>query len=175
VCRSAAAATETTVAASVAHVLAGGQGPSASFIAGFGAVVLAGCLARASRAVRISSVAALVLGAQVGLHALLDPHVLNQHSGSPGMTPMDNASSGLTGPMLYAHTVSALVALIVLLGQERVLALVVAWWSQVTGAPTVLAPRPSVLAGSPPSVDRRTGLLALSPRRGPPPLAAAAP
>lgn len=161
--RSLLATVEITVLASVAHVLAGGRLPAPGFLLAFALVVFAGALLTLGRVVRLAAVVPLVMLSQVGLHASLD--------GVPAHPGMGHGAEGsvltLTGPMLWAHLVTAVVTAIVLLGQERVVALLVA----VVRIGTDLAPTPARRLRprtAPLSGPARQVLLSTSPRRGPP-------
>jgi hypothetical protein len=157
---------EIVALAAGAHVLAGGHLPAPVFLLALAAVVFAGAVLSIGRFVRVRTVVPFVLAAQVGLHAGLEA-TRPTHSGM-AMPAHDTGFLGTTPTMFWAHLVTALIAAIILLLQERVLAAVVTWFG-VHVAVAAIAP---LRSGAPVLAVRtsrpRQALLRLSPRRGPP-------
>ncbi|MCZ4499668.1 MAG: hypothetical protein JWQ74_2221 [Marmoricola sp.] len=164
--RSLVATLEITVAASTAHVLAGGHLPAVGFLFAFAATVFAVALATIGRYVQVAAVVPFVLAAQIGLHGALDAAPMAHHDGMTGMGA--TGPFGLTSQMFWAHLVTALVTAIVLLCQEQALAAATSWlrvWGVVPVAPGAAGRQPAL------PTTARTGrrfLLRVSPRRGPP-------
>jgi len=169
------AALEITVLALAAHLVADGHVPGPGYALGFGALVLAGCLAQARRRERLPMVVLAVLAAPLLLHALLPSPSMGVHAGMPGMAAVETAPLGLTPPMIWAHLVGALLTAIVLLGQDFVVELVLAWWARRPGAAVLPSPSQPPARRSRPVRRQRAELLAASPRRGPPSDRAATP
>lgn len=168
--RSLVATLEITTAASVAHVLAGGTLPGAGFLFAFGVIVFACCAATIGRFLSVGVVVPVVLLAQVGLHAALDSAPLAHHGAGHQMPPSEGmlGSLSLTPLMFWAHLITAVVTAILLLLQERAVDAVAAIWRSVAVVPAELPSRRSVPATTSWAGVRRSRLLRLSPRRGPP-------
>lgn len=163
--RSLVATLEVVAFAAGAHLLAGGQLPDPGFLLAFGAVVLAGARLSIGRRLPPAVVAGLVLAAQVGLHATLEA-VGPAHT-AMAMAPMHTYPLQLSPQMIWAHLVTTVVTAIVLLCQERVLAVLTTFLRDLVAEPVPAGPR-----GRRPVVLRvagvRRALLGVSPRRGPP-------
>lgn len=165
--RSAVATVEITVAATVAHAVAGGHLPAVGFLLAFSLVVFGCCLVTIGRVLSVAVTVPFVLVVQFGLHGALDSGPVAHHGSLHGAVAPDGLL-GLSPVMFWAHLVTAVVTAIFLLLQGRIIAAVVASWRPL--------PQPfSLLSGSAPlavtsrvSVVLPAVLLRAAPRRGPP-------
>lgn len=186
--RSSVATAETVGFAVLAHTYAGGgQIPAPAQVAALAAVVFAAACATLSGRMRLRVVAPFIAATQLGLHLVFSrfpgtpvpssggPHLMDAAHGQ--MMPM--GAGGSSAPfvhaldlrMLVAHAVITLVAVLVLMVQERALGALAALVSSttLTCAPIVRSLR--TLRSALRVGGRQAVQLSAATRRGPPALA----
>ncbi|GAA4803650.1 hypothetical protein ACFQ0K_11920 [Nocardioides caeni] len=163
---------ESVTALALAHAAAGGEVPSAAWLAAFGVLVYGASVAVLRHRASIRTVGPLLLVAQVLGHAwlvALSPGHHDAHlaaTGAAGVTgAMTGGLLGLSPAMLVAHVLAVVVAGGMWALRRRSVAIVVAWSDPVLAR---VPDRPRPTSRSTDGPVRRARALATAPTRGPP-------